>query len=701
MDFILVNRCRARLMALARLRLALEGVFMDHPSRTAVPGTQPRGLLVGANYHPHDSDPETWRRDAAMMREAGVTMVRLGHLAWDTFEPSDGEFRCEWFDEVMDLMHDNDIGVILDIAVRPAPLWLHRKHPSIDVVDPSGNRRYANHRYMDDVGDPHFRDHAMRFARHLVQRYAGHPALAAFGVDNEPGDGPISYSETVRARFIAWLKAKYATAEVLNRAWAGHRWSRRIGDFDDVGLPTPGGAGGAPERVLDFRRFVSDEVNGYLGALLDVVEEHAPGALTTTNMWYYSPLRHFDYAPIAYTGRLTRAGNGFYPGHSIIDDNGLRHALFGIARIQYESTNPFWCTEFTTMTATPGSIRKSAYASLMLGNQLVCGWTWQTMHAGEEQFLQGMVDWDGEPTRKLAEYRRIAAEFAKIETHFPYTPRAEIAVALDFPSQIASAVLPERHDAQAQTAFEAVIDRNLDARIVDVARSALDYKILLIPGMLVLDGAAAAKVRAFVEHGGTAIMTSYSATLDADGQAFRSTRPGRLADVFGIRVGSYEEPSSLNELARGRTGYNGLDLDIDGHRVTTEAPRFDLVDPTAASTIGTTIGLDRDYPVVTVNEFGAGRAIYLALPARSEVLDAVLNAEIDRLGVRRGPVVPAGVMARKIDERHALYLNLDAEPKAIELTGKATNLLDDTRHEGGFTLGSYDAAFIELDSADA
>jgi hypothetical protein len=49
--------------------------------------TGPGRLLVGANYHPHDSGPETWRRDAAMMRDAGITVVRLGHLAWDTFEP--------------------------------------------------------------------------------------------------------------------------------------------------------------------------------------------------------------------------------------------------------------------------------------------------------------------------------------------------------------------------------------------------------------------------------------------------------------------------------------------------------------------------------------------------------------------------------------------------------------------------------------
>ncbi|MFC8800781.1 beta-galactosidase [Promicromonospora sp. NPDC057138] len=656
-----------------------------------------RGLLVGTNYHPHDSGPSTWQRDVAMMRDAGIQIVRLGHLAWDTFEPTDGEFRFEWFDEVMDLMHDNGVRVILDIAVRPAPLWLHRKYPSIDVTDANGNRLYANHRYMDDVGDPQFRAHARRFAEALTSRYADHPGLEAFGVDNEPGDGPISYSEHVRVRYIDWLRGKYGTVDALNLAWAGQRWSRRIGDFEEVGLPLSGTVPGAPERVLDFRRFVSYEVDAYLNELLDVVAAHAPDALTTTNMWYYSPKKHFDYAPIAYTGRFARAGNGFYPGTGIIGAGGIRHALFGIARIQYENTTPFWCTEFTTMMAAPGSIRRSAYATLMLGNQLVCGWTWQTMHAGEEQFLQGMVDWDGRPNRVLGEYRQIAEEFAKIQDRgFPYRPRAEIAVVLDFASQIAGAAYPESHEDQAQTAFEAVLDANLDVRVVDLRLSNLDYKILLVPGVAVLDEASAAKIRDFVARGGTAIMTSYSATLDASGQAFTTTRPGLLDDVFGIRVGPYEEAATLNELPRGRTGDQEIDVDVDGSTVTVSVPRFDVVEPGTAGTVGRSAGLGQDHPLVTAKRFGAGRAVYVALPARREVLDLLLEGEIDRHGIARGPLVPPGVMARAIDDRHVLYLNLDAEPKPITMEGRATSVLYDTDYEGGFTLGAYDADFVEL-----
>ena len=66
---------------------------------------------------------------------------------------------------VMDLCHDLGIGVFLDIPTRPAPVWLHKKYPSIDIVNPSGVRQNALTRYMEDVGDPDFQRYALRLAK--------------------------------------------------------------------------------------------------------------------------------------------------------------------------------------------------------------------------------------------------------------------------------------------------------------------------------------------------------------------------------------------------------------------------------------------------------------------------------------------------------------------------------------------------------
>jgi len=39
---------------------------------------------------------------------------------------------------------------------------------------------------------------------------------------------------------------------------------------------------------------------------------------------------------------------------------------------------------------------------------------------------------------------------------------------------------------------------------------------------------------------------------------------------------------------------------------------------------------------------------------------------IDQLKIKKGPQVPSGGMARQIDEKHLLYLNVSSEPKEIQ-----------------------------------
>jgi beta-galactosidase len=654
-------------------------------------------LYVGANYHPHDhKNIEKIKRDIQLMKDAGFKIVRMGHLAWDSYEPSEGKFDFAWFDKVMDLMNDAGIKVILDIAIRPAPIWLHHKYPSIDIVDANGDVHYPNHRYMEDVGDPMYQKYAVLYADTITKHYGKHPALIAFGIDNESGDGPTSYSETSRKRFIGWLKKKYSTVDNLNKSWSTQRWSRRINQFDEVGLPVATHATDVPERMLDFRRFVSDEINQILFKVIDKVNANAPNALVNTNAWYYSAMKYFDYTAIAYSGKMTREGCGFYPGNSLTTNWGITNALFGISRIQFESTNPFWCTEFTTMTAVPNSIRKSAYATLMYGNQMVCGWTWQSMNSGEEQYLEGMLDWDGIPNRKYDEYKKIATEFKKIEKYFPYKLQAEVGLAFSFPGQIASAYFPERHDEQLQACFDLFYHRNIDTRVIEISKSTLNYKLLFIPGIAVMDETTANKIREFVRNGGAVVMTSNSAIVDETGKVFASTRPGRLNDVFGIRVASYEETETLNEISRKSFKGKKLEVNYKGKAINAESARFDVIESKGAEVLASITSLDKDYPIITSNKFGKGKAIYVGLPANRETLDPLLDDLINELSIKKGPDVPSGVMARQIDDNHILYLNVSGETKEIQLKRKSRSILFDKDYTGNFTIAAYEPEFIEL-----
>ncbi|WP_414693409.1 beta-galactosidase [Ohtaekwangia sp.] len=69
------------------------------------------------------------------------------------------------------------------------PIWLHYQHPSVDITDASGNRLYLNHRYLEDVGDSIYQKYALPYTDMITKRYAGHPTLLAFGIDNESAEG--------------------------------------------------------------------------------------------------------------------------------------------------------------------------------------------------------------------------------------------------------------------------------------------------------------------------------------------------------------------------------------------------------------------------------------------------------------------------------------------------------------------------------
>ena len=653
-------------------------------------------LYVGVNYHPHDDkNLEKIKHDIELMKGAGFNVVRMGHLAWDSYEPEEGEFEFDWFDQVMDLMHQAELKVILDVAVRPAPIWLHQKYPSMNITDSSGNELYPNHRYMVDYGDPMYQKYALRYANKITKHYKDHPALISFGADNEPGDGQFSYSETARQRYLEWLKNKYGNLDQLNRDWASQRWSRRINTWEEIDFPMSGDIEGPPERMLDFRLFESDEISHFYLELLDLIKENAPNALTSTNSWYFCPRKYFDYSEVAYSGLMDRQGEGFYAGDSLINHGGMKNALFWILQNQFESTEPYWCVEFMTMTSVPNAIRKAAWASLMYGNAMVCGWTWQTMWGGEEQYLQGLLDWDGLPNRKYGEYQKIASEFSKINEFMPYHPKPEVAMAFSFPSQMTSRYYAVQHEAQMKQVFDSFFEQNIDLRILDISHSDLNYKLLFLPGVAVIDEADAARIRAFVEKGGVVVMTSYSANLNENGQVLKITRPGYLDDVFGIRLGGYELVSSMNEMSKESFEGNNLKINFRNGAVTSESEQYDVVELRGAETLATLGSINRNIPIITSHAYGKGKAIYVGVPADQRVLKPLMAQLIEECNIRTGPEVPEGVMARQIDDRHFIFLNLSSEAQVIPIESPSISLLNGNKYESAFTLTSYEPEFLE------
>ncbi|MNB94907.1 Beta-galactosidase BgaA [compost metagenome] len=662
-------------------------------------------IFVGTNYHPHDWPRERWPEDIRLMKESGFTLVRLGHLCWDSFEPSEGNYVFAWFDEVMDLFAEAGFKVVLDIATRPAPTWLHKKYPIINITDQHRNRLHSVRRYMEDVGNPVFQEYAYRFAERLTTRYAGHPALHAFGLCNEVGAGMQTYSEEARQRYIQWLRAKYATIGELNEAWAAQRWSRKLGSFEDVEFPVSGERTGPPERMLEVRRFYSDEQLSYLQGLSDIVRKHAPDARETTNHWGEYPALGFDYLK-EYQQIFDLPGVGFYPGVNPEDRNALFGACFTMVHRIGEKDEAIWCLEFQTGSfgayAPPkGVLRMYAYLSLLFRSGAVCAWTWRSMLGGEEQYLFGLLDHDGQPGRKLDEFREFAREMEQLTPiGLPYLPQPEIAMAYSFESfrvsENSKAYYKTAYLEQIMQTFLALSEDNVAFNIVDLRNIEKNYKMLLVPGHCIMDEASASAIRKFVQEGGTVIMTAYSAKVDEHNRVFSTTMPGRLSDVFGIRANAFENAayhySDSNEGGLQKQKLNirreTPNIKMNDRILDYRVDYYEILELTSAEVLATFTNLDQELPAVSINAYGKGKAVYVAVPAQFELMQELLSHFYAQLGVEKGPETPLGVSARQIGN-HVIYVNTTADEQHVFLKVPGEGLLTGKLYETSLELAPY------------
>lgn len=666
-------------------------------------------LYIGANYHPHDWDEERWKTDIAMMKDAGFTTVRIGHLCWDMFEPEEGVYNFSLYDKVMDMFAEAGIGVVLDVPARPAPVWVHKLCPGCNIGSPSGNYSNPVRRYMDDVADPGYRYYALRFARKLVRHYKNHPALFAWGVCNEQGSGFFSLSEESRKRFSVWLRKKYKTVDALNMAWSAHRWSRKLRSFDDAVFPvTESCALGAPEPWLDMRRFFSDNTSEFLIMLKDIIEEEAPGTLYSSNHYAEHTKVGFDYLGMCdeFGGY---PGMGFYPDYELNDISFLMQGLY-MQRLA-ETGSPMWFLEFRSgngngwnMYGPKGAIRCMGMLCLLLRAQMILGWTWRSMYAGEEKFIFGLLTHDGEKSPNYYEYERLASDMKKLEPYgFPYLPVPEIAVSYDYPSFW----ITEYHKDMFKKPYlkmQGDIARvfwysNREYNVVDLKKLKNDYKLIIVPDQNIMDEKSAEAIREYVMNGGAVIMTGTSAFMDENSKVFRTLRPGRLEDVFGIRIAGFrrtDDKFSFGENAvtfeKNGTVHEKVTVRRGGSSVVPGAEYYDIIELRGAECFA---GFDgRDGCAVSCNVYGSGRAYYTAAEADTEMLMWLINELEAELGLTPPLNVPQGVQAREIAPGQFFYVNYSPDTVEISLAAAGRGVLSGAALADKLILGPYDAELV-------
>jgi beta-galactosidase len=220
----------------------------------------PARVLFGAAYYVEYQPYERLKTDLDLMVDARFTVIRVGESVWSTWEPQNGQFNLEWLQPVLDGAHERGISVILGTPTYAVPPWLARQYPEIAGERATGQRIGWGARQEVDFTHPGFRFHAERVIRQIVGRYAGHPAVIGFQVDNEPGN-ELLHNHGVFQRFVDHLRTTYGDVETLNREWGLVYWSHRLSTWAD--LWTPDG-NAQPQYDVAWRAFQARQTTEFI-----------------------------------------------------------------------------------------------------------------------------------------------------------------------------------------------------------------------------------------------------------------------------------------------------------------------------------------------------------------------------------------------------------------------------------------------------
>ena len=555
-----------------------------NPSRNQV-------LFGAAYYHEYQPSPRL-EADLDLMAQASFSVIRVAESVWTTWEPEEGRFDLDWLQPVLDGAHARGIEVVLGTPTYAAPPWLVRRYPEIAAESATGVRVPWGSRQEIDYTHPAFLFHAERVVRRIVSRYAEHPAVIGYQVDNEPGMR-IFHNHGVFQRFVDELRQRYGTVEALNEAWGLVYWSHRLSTWAD--LWTPDG-NAQPQYDLAWRTFQAQLTTEFIAWQAALVREHARAdQFVTTCIAYDRPT--VDDANLTRTLDVT-AGNPYYamqdalavPGganpHQGWRTSGAWTLFLSADRMYASRQAPFLVTETnagaiggpaTNFPAYDGQWRQAAWALVSRGAEMIEYWHWHTNHFGTETYWVGVLPHDQRPGRVYRELAQLGEDFRRAgsdvvglrpdaQVGFLYSARSRWGLAFQAPLPRPGVVFAEAMEDADARSYQRIFDAfyrgtfaaGVSARIVhdeqlvgpggrSPADVAAELAVLVVPGLLVADDLLLDWLRDYAAAGGHLVLGPRTAYGDAEGRARTDVKPGRLSEAAGVH---YQEFSNLDhELA--------------------------------------------------------------------------------------------------------------------------------------------------------
>lgn len=656
-------------------------------------------MSVGVCYFPEHWPRERWPTDVDQMAAADFEYVRMGEFAWSRLEPDPGDLSLEWLVDAVDLVHDRGLAAVLCTPTATPPKWLVDAHPDILQAEADGTVREFGGRRHYCFNSPTYREETARIVTTLADRFADHPGVVGWQLDNEYGchETVRCYCDDCARAFRDWLREQYGDVETLNEAWGTTFWSQHHTAFAEVDPPRHVTAEHHPSRLLDFARFASDSVRAYNALQADILRAaNEEWFLTHNFMAGFADLNAHDLTESLDFAAWDSYPTGFAQFRTDVADRHLRAGdpdQVGLAHDLYRGESGFWVMEqqpgdinWAPHGPQPGAGAVALWAHHAIGHgaETVLYFRWRRCREGQEQYHAGLRKTDGSADRGYDEAARAAAELADVEPG-PVDPA--VAVLHDYENCWALEAQPHGTDfdywAHLATYYRALRARGVTVDVVPPDVDLGGYAAVVAPTLHLATPALADALDAYVRSGGQLLVTMRSGVKTEANRLVKPPAPGPLRDLLGTTVDRHESlPMSAETV-----------LEYDGERYPyrTWAEWLDPGDATAVAVHRSGPAAGR--PAATRVTRGDGTAWYVGIWPSAGLADALVSTLLGRADVPTTGPLPDGI---RLCQRGPLtwVTNFTGDPVGVRADVDAEWLLGDA------SMDPYTAAVIRAPAAD-